>query len=135
MAATKTILSRSHNKAMVRVVATANADASVVDISADLLAPNETQTGTAKVHIGRVLYSTDTNVKITRNGVTIAHLYNNGWLEETWWNINDEEDQDITVTFGGAGMVVLELKKVSGFNNPVESEIYGSYDDPTQVGA
>lgn len=135
MAATTTILSKSHNKAMVRVVATAAADNDTVDISADLLATNETQTGTAKVHIGRVLYSTNSDVKITRNSVTVAHLYGNGWVEETWWNINDQEDQDITVTFGGAGMVVLELKKVSGYNSPVETEIYGSYDDTTTVGA
>lgn len=134
MAATTTILSKAHNKAMVRVVATASADSSTIDISA-LTATNETQTGVAKVHIGRVLYSTGSDVKITRNGVTTAHLFGNGWLEETWWNLNDQEDQDITVTFAGAGMICLELKKVSGFNSPVETEIFGSYDNPTQVGA
>lgn len=135
MAVTTTIMHKTNNKAIVRVVATAAADNHTVDISADLLALNETQTGTAKVHIGRILHSTNSDVKVTRNNVTIAHLFNNGWVEETWWNLNDQEDQDITVTFGGAGMVVLELKKVSGYNSPVEPEIYGSYDDPTQVGA
>jgi len=48
-------------------------------------------------------------------------------------SINNTDDLDIT--FEGVGQLYIKLRKVSGYLQQIEDATYGSYDDPTRVGA
>ena len=133
MAAVTTVLKTTSHDAIVRVTATAGADTASINL-ASLAATNET-TGTPKVHIARIYHAQtgDTTVNVTRNNVVVASLVGYGDVEN--WAITDQEEEDITVTFGSAGMIILHLKKVGGFNSPIEYAQFGAYDDETAVGS
>ena len=133
MAAVTTVLKTTSHDAIVRVTATAGADTASITL-ASLAATNET-TGTPKVHIARIYHAQtgDATVNVTRDSVVVASLVGYGDVEN--WAITDQEEEDITVTFGSAGMIILHLKKVGGFNSPIEYAQFGAYDDETAVGS
>lgn len=133
MAAVTTVLKKTNGDAIVRVTATAGADTANIAL-ADLAATNET-VGTPKVHIARVYHAQtgDALVNVTRNSVIVGSFVGYGDVEG--WAITDQEEEDITVTFGAAGMIILHLKKVGGFDSPIEYAQFGAYDDPAAVGS
>jgi len=133
MAAVTTILKKTSHDAVVRVTATTGSDTDTIALT-DLAVTNET-TGTPEVHIARVYHAQagDQIVNITRNSVTVGSFVGYGDFEG--YALTDEPTEDITVTFGAAGMIILHLKKVGGYNNPIEYAQFGAYDDPAAVGS
>lgn len=134
MAAVKTITKLTTNDAIVRITATADADTATIDISDDLKMTNET-IGTPTVYVAAICHQTAANIKLTRNSVVVGHYFLNGVIESNDFAISDQATHDIVVTFGGAGMIILHLKKVSGYNTPFEPATFGSYDNPNAVGS
>ena len=121
MAIVKTVLAKDNRKAIVRVTATSAGNATI-DIDADLKLTNETITSSAlKVAIQKIEYSCQAaqDITVVRNSVLVATVHPGAPKIET--SIQDEGDQDIVVTFGGKGMILLHLSKMGGFNDPVET--------------
>jgi membrane-associated PAP2 superfamily phosphatase len=135
MAATKTITKLTTTDSIVRIVATAAADTSTIDLQTDLKMANETLAANQSVYITAVLTSTNDSIKLVRNAVTVADLYGSNQFLEAEWALTDQPTSDIVVTFAGPGTVIMHLKKVAGYNTPFETASYGSYDDPTAVGS
>jgi len=135
MAATKTVTKLTTTDAIVRIVATAAADAATIDLQTDLKMANETLGADQSVYITAVLATTSNSVKLTRNSVTIADFYGNLQTVEAEWAFIDQPTYDIIATFAGPGTIVLHLKKVSGYNTPFETASFGSYDNPNAVGS
>lgn len=135
MAIVKTVLAKDNRKAIVRVTATSAGNATI-DIDADLKLTNETITSSKlKVAIQKIEYSCQAaqDITVVRNSVLVATVHPGAPKIET--SIQDEGDQDIVVTFGGKGMILLHLSKMGGFNDPVETPEFGAYDDQTAVGS
>ena len=135
MAATKTVLKNTAYDAIVRIVATAASDTSTIDLQTDLKMANETIGATQTVYISGIAGSSSASTVVARNAVTQYVLDGNGQLLEAEWASKDQATSDIDVTFGAAGMVLLHLKKVNGYNNPVETPTFGAYDNETAVGS
>ncbi len=135
MAATKTVTKLTTTDAIVRIVATAAADAATVDLQTDLKMANETIGADQTVYITAVLTSTNDSIKIQRNSVTVSDLYGNNQFIEAEWTLTDQATHDIITTFTGPGTIVMHLKKVNGYNTPFEPATFGSYDNPNAVGS
>lgn len=136
MAATKTVLRVSNNRAIVRVVGTAAADTATIAF-ADLVGSGDALTvgGTPRANIARVKTSSANSITLVRNTTTVATFFGSDAIEESDWVISDVNDQAIVVTFvGGPGMVIIELAKIAGYSPKEESAQFGAYDDPTAVG-
>lgn len=133
MAAVTTVLKKTSHDAVVRVTATAGADTATIALTS-LAATNET-TGTPAVHIARVYHAQtgDATVNVTRDSVLVGSFVGYGDVEN--WAITDQEAEDLDITFGSAGMIILHLKKVGGYNSPIEYAEFGAYDDPAAVGS
>lgn len=137
MAAVKTVLKKTTNKVVIRVIATTSEDTATIDLQTDCKMPNETLSGTQRVNIIYSQWSSATNIKLQRGDpvITVANYFGTGVNEIPQFSIVDQNDQDIVVTFGGAGMLMVELTKVDGFNTPIEDASFGGGDDPTVVGS
>jgi hypothetical protein len=135
MAATKTVTKKTNKDAIVRIVATAANDTSTIDLQTDLKLTNETLGAAQKVYISAAYFSTAANVSLTRNSVVVANYFGGGDHIDAEWVLTDQETHDIVVTFGGAGMILLHLKKIDGYNDPIETAAFGIYDDETVVGS
>ena len=136
MAATKTVLRVSNNRAIVRVIGTAAGDTATIAF-ADLVGSGDALTvgGTPRANICRVKTSSANSITLSRNGTLVAAFYGSDAIEESDWVISDVNDQAVLVTFvGGAGMIIVELSKISGYSPKEESAQFGAYDDPTAVG-
>lgn len=126
MAVTTSIIAKRHNAVTFKVVATADADTTTIDIGgANLLSVGQTADGATKlVNLARVHYSVSGTgkVTITRNSVPIAVLFGQGDIAIP---SSEENSSNITLTFSGSagGTVILELAKVQGFGaiNPAGS--------------
>jgi hypothetical protein len=137
MAATKTVLRVSNNRAIVRVIGTAAADTATIAF-ADLVGTGDALTvgGTPKANIARVKTSSANSITLTRNTTVVAAFYGSDAIEESDWVISDVNDQAIVVTFvGGAGMIIVELSKIDGYSPKEESNQFGAYDNPNVVGS
>ena len=137
MAATKTVLRVTNNKAIIRVIGTAAADTATIAF-ADLVGTGDALTvgGTPRASICRVKTSSANSITLARNGTTVAAFYGSDAIEESDWVISDLSDQAIVVTFvGGAGMVILELSKNDGYSPKFEAATFGAYDNPSVVGS
>jgi hypothetical protein len=138
MAATKTVVRNNINKCLIRIVGTTAGDTSTVDLDVDCLGSFEALTvgGTVAINIAKVKASTGNSITLVRNGVTVAALYGSDVLDEADWVITDQNTHDIAVTFvSGAGMVLLELTKVSGFSPEFEPGSFGGGDNINAVGS
>ena len=142
MAVTKTVLKAAENETVVKVQGTAAA--ATIALATDILASTQVVDGaTQKVNIAGISWTGAANsqIQITRNSVVIATLIGEtaaqfdftgqGMVSDT-----TENTKDIVVTISGAQAECwIRLKKVSGYKSKVEDGLYGSYDDPTRVGA
>lgn len=135
MAATKTILKLTTTDAIVRIVATQASDEATIDLSTDLKMTNETLAENQTVYVTSICHQTGTNLKLTRNSKTVGQYFSRGTIDSADFVLTDEATHDITATFAGEGMVILRLRKVSGYNTPFEPATFGAYDNPTQVGS
>lgn len=78
---------------------------------------------------------------VSRNGVVIASMQANttgqfdfegqGMVPDS---VNAQDDLTVAIT-DAQGEYWIRLRKVSGYLSKHEAAIYGSYDDPSQVGA
>ena len=137
MAATKTVLRVSNNRAIVRVVGTAAADTAIIAF-ADLVGAGDALTvgGTPRANIARVKTSSANSITLTRNTTVVGAFYGSDAIEESDWVISDVNDQAVVVTFvGGPGMIIIELSKIDGYSPKFESATFGAYDNPTVVGS
>jgi len=120
---------------------TASSDTIVI---ADLACGTQVRnTDAPKVNIVRFLSTgfDSAGVRVTRSGKNIIacapenapflDFTSNGWTESI------HNDADIIITSDVAVPVTgyIVLRKVQGWNGTVENATYGSYDDPTRVGA
>ena len=138
MAAVKTVLKKTTNKVIVRITATAANDTATIDLQTDCKMTNETLVAGADsqlVNIAEVFWTTDSSVKLERNGVLVGDFHGGGQIVEAEWVITDQQSKDIVVTFAGAGTIMLVLSKVAGFNTPIEDAQFGGGDNPTAVGS
>lgn len=137
MAATKTVVRNNINKCLIRIVATAGGDTSTVDIDTDCLGSFEALSGgTVGVTIAKVKCSTANSITLVRNGVTVGAFYGSDIIDESDWVLSDQSTHDIVVNFvSGAGMVLLELTKASGFSPKFEPGSFGGDDNINAVGS
>lgn len=120
-----------------------NATAGVIDISTLAAATQVRNSDTPKVNIVRFVSTGQlgSSIIVSRNGKNIIACApeNAPILDLTQYGISDStnNDQNITITNGGAQAVsgYITLRKIQGWNTTVETATYGSYDDPTRVGA
>lgn len=135
-------MKNTHQEAIVKVAGTAAA--ATIDLSVDLLTPNQALDGdTQKVSIVGMNWTgaADGIATITRNGVVITTLQANAagmiyFDGQSMPSENIEEASDIVVTISGAQTECwLKLRKTFGYKSMVENATYGAYDDPTRVGA
>lgn len=142
MAVVKTILKNTDQEAVVKVQGTAAA--ATITLATDLLASSQALDGaTQTVNITGFQWSgaPDGVITVTRNSVVIATLQTTaaGALEMNGqMMIPDtiENTQDIVITISGAQSECwIKLRKAGGYKSKVENATYGSYDDPTRVGA
>jgi hypothetical protein len=91
-----------------------NAGSDVIDLAT--LAVTGQTVSNPKVSIGQISYSVASadSVTIARNGTTIYKLFGHDTMP---YGSSDQNDQNITVTFSGAGggTCIMELGKSSGY--------------------
>ena len=142
MAVTKTILKLTELDAVVKVAGTDAAGTISLDV--DLLAGTQVTSGSTQTAvISGLQWTGATNgvITITRNNVVVATLQANaaGSLEMNGQSMIPDtigSTYPIVVTISGAQAECwLRIKKLSGYASKIETNTYGSYDDPTIVGA
>lgn len=122
MAAIVHYITKTHNRAVVKIVGTSTSDSATINIATDLLFGAQTA-NSPKVGISALAYSCSSSgdVTVVRNGVTIFKLFGHDTLS---YGSNEQSDQNIVVTFNtsAGGTIILELSKTSGFSavNPPE---------------
>lgn len=138
MAATKTVLRVNNNRAVIRVVGTAAADTATIALATDLVGSGDALTsgGTPTAIISKVKTSSANSITLVRNAVTVGAFYGSDVVEESDWVLTDQPTSDIVVTFvGGAGMVLIEITKVSGYSPKFEAASFGGNDNIAAVGS
>lgn len=138
MAATKTVLRVNNNRAVIRVVGTAAADTATIALATDLVGSGDALTsgGTPTAIIAKVKTSSANSITLVRNAVTVGAFYGSDVVEESDWVLTDQPTSDIVVTFvGGAGMVIIEITKVSGYSPKFEAASFGGNDNIAAVGS
>lgn len=122
MAATVSYITKTHSRAVVKIVGTAATDTATINIANDLLFGTQTS-NSPKVSISAVAYSVSSSgdVTVARNGVIIFKLFGHDTLS---YGSSEQNTQNIVVTFNTSpgGTLILELSKTSGFSavNPPE---------------
>lgn len=138
MAATKTVLRVTNNRAIVRIVGTTAADTATISLSTDLVGAGDALTsgGTPTANISMIKTSTLNSITVVRNGTTVAALYGADVLDQPEFTLADANTSDIVVTFvGGAGAIWLDITKVAGYSPKMESAQFGGNDNIANVGS
>lgn len=141
MAVTKTILKNTHQEVIIKIAGTSGSETiTLTDLanSSQVVSATVTQ----KVNIAGVIWSGQPagEIKIERNSVVVMTLSGssagdidfagNGLSEST------ENESDLVITIsGGQAELWIRLRKVAGYDTTIETATYGSYDDPTRIGA
>lgn len=138
MAATKTVLRVNNNRAIVRVVGTAASDTATITLNSDLVGTGDALTsgGTPTANISMIKASSANHIHVVRNSVQVATLYGDSLIDQPEFVLADQNTFDIVVTFqGGAGMIILDITKVSGFSPKFEPGSFGGGDNINAVGS
>jgi len=142
MAVTKTVIKNTNTEAVIKVAGTDAA--ATIDLQTDLLNSSQALDGaTQTVNILSLNWTGANNgvATISRGGVTIATLQANaaGMMYFDGQSMAPDtigNTADIVVTISGAQTECwLRVRKAGGYAPKVEDATYGSYDDPTRVGA
>lgn len=136
----KSFLKKTPQKFAVKSAGASGTD--TFTLATDLLHTTEEVSGTPTVDI-QAMYWTGAAAgvaTIARNSVTVATLLGqrSGYIDFTAAEFRDSTNNtnDISVIITGGQMEVwLLLRKVTGYRSFLEEAKYGSYDDPTRVGA
>lgn len=132
----KTVMKLTETLAIVKISGTAP---ETISLATDLLSPTQIVSGTPKVGIGYLSWTTGGNIKISRNSVDVYDLYTNtgefdlsgnGGMLDT---INGTSDLVVTITTGG--VIFLTLRKIEGYASKIEPNRFGQYDNPAAVGS
>lgn len=132
----KTVMKLTETLAIVKISGTTP---ETITLATDLLSPTQIVSGTPKVGIGYLSWTTGGNIKISRNSVDVYDLYTNtgefdlsgnGGMLDT---INGTSDLVVTITTGG--VIFLTLRKVEGYASKIEPYKYGQYDNTSAVGS
>jgi hypothetical protein len=124
MAIEKTIIKRTHNAAVVKVVCNSTSGGTItVTLSGDLKLAQETFVpASADVHITQAYWAIkngkDAVVQRVAADASLHgdyYLSNTGHFKFLGFRDSTESGGDIKVTFSGEGMVMLTLSKESGF--------------------
>jgi hypothetical protein len=142
MAVVKSILKNVAQEAVVKVSGTN--ETATITLATDLLSVGQALDGaTQSVVIAGVTWTGAIGgvVTITRDSVVVMTLQANaaGFLDFSGQCMipdNTGATSDLAVAVSGAQAECwLRLRKVGGYKTMVENATYGSYDDPTRVGA
>lgn len=117
----KYILKTNQTKAVIAVVLDA-AGSETIDLQTDLLCASQTTSGvTQTVDIDSIKFALQPTQlgTITRNAVNVLQLYGVDHWQFDGYAVNQENTQDLVVTLAGAGTVILELAKKSGYSATV----------------
>jgi hypothetical protein len=132
----KTIMKLTETSAIVKISGTG---AETITLNTDLLSTTQTVSGTPKVGIGYLTWTTGGNIVIARNGVTVYTLFTNTGEFDLSGNggMLDiiQGTSDLVVTITGDGVIFLTLRKIEGYASKIEPEKFGSYDNPAVVGS
>jgi hypothetical protein len=132
----KTIMKLTETSAIVKISGTG---AETITLNTDLLSTTQTVSGTPKVGIGYLTWTTGENIVIARNGVTVYTLFTNTGEFDLSGNggMLDiiQGTSNLVVTITGDGVIFLTLRKIEGYASKIEPEKFGSYDNPAVVGS
>jgi len=137
MAVVTTVTKVTNVDAVLRMTNATGAASAVVSL-ADLALESETAGQTLEVSIDRIYGNTDNDatITVTRNSeVIILAVTSIDPDSDVIRENNTQTTHDITVAFSGAGMVIMRLKKISGYGNKLQPERYSIYDDETTIDA
>lgn len=132
----KTIMKLTETLAIVKISGTTP---ETITLNSDLLSSTQVVSGTPKVGIGYLCWTTGGNIKISRNSVDIYDLYTNtgefdlsgnGGMLDT---INGTSNLVVTITTGG--VIFLTLRKIEGYASKIEPWRYGQYDNTGATGS
>lgn len=138
MAATKTVLRVTNNRAIVRVIGTTAGDTATIALNTDLVGAGDALTsgGTPTANISMVKTSSLNSITITRNSTVIAAFYGSDSTDQPEFIFSDAPTNDIIVTFvGGGGMILLDITKVAGYSPKFEPGSFGGGDNIANVGS
>lgn len=115
--ATKTIISNSNTRTVVKVASATAAGADTATITLAGIAMSGQNTSSPKANITKIWYSTQaaSYITLTRNGVIVATLYGQGVLEG--FGFAENNSSDIDVAFNAGGTVIVELAKLTGYSS------------------
>jgi uncharacterized protein (AIM24 family) len=121
------------------IVKISGTGAETITLNTDLLSTTQTVSGTPKVGIGYLTWTTGENIVIARNGVTVYTLFTNTGEFDLSGNggMLDiiQGTSNLVVTITGDGVIFLTLRKIEGYASKIEPEKFGSYDNPAVVGS
>lgn len=132
----KTVMKLTETLAIVKISGTAP---ETITLATDLLSPTQVVSGTPKVGIGYLSWTTGGNIVIARNAVDVYNLYTNtgefdlsgnGGMLDTI-----QGTSDLVVTITGNGVIFLTLRKLEGYASKIEPNRFGQYDNPAVVGS
>ncbi len=136
-----TVLKNTNQEAIVKI---SGVGSETIDLQTTILAATQALDGaTQTVNIAGLEYTglASSTITIVRNGVTVVSLAAEGhdyvsYAAGAGFVETTENTSDIVVTIGTANaQCYLTLRKTAGYATKVEDATYGSYDDPTRVGA
>lgn len=117
--ASKTILKKKRQQAVVQVMGTGNATISMQELA---LSDETFDTANIVVNISGIYYSTDGNVILSRNGNTVLQLYGtDNWemSQQSGFVFNQDAKSNILVNFGSNnGTAVVIVTKQAGYLEP-----------------
>lgn len=137
MAAVVTITKTTNVDVSVRIINASSTGQATIAL-ADLALPSETADTTLEVAIDRVFGTTvnDGTITITRNAeVQLLAVSSIDPDSDVIRENNTQKTSDIVVDFSGAGMLLMRLKKVSGYANHYQPEKFSIYDDESTADA
>jgi hypothetical protein len=138
MAAVKTVLRCTNNRALIRVTGTAAADTATITLNSDLVGSGDALTsgGTPTANIYAAHSETANQITVVRNSVLVGSFFGAGAFTMPDIVLNDQNTSNIVVTFvGGPGMILLDITKVDGFSPKFESGSFGGGDNIANVGS
>jgi hypothetical protein len=117
----QTVLKNTHTETVIKITGTGTASIPL----ASLAFGDEVYTAANALVAVRKAYTyapPTQETKVTRNSVDVLQLYGTTVVFDESFVVNDQGNQDITVTTAGDGTVVLVLRKAQGYDWPFRAD-------------
>ena len=137
MAAVVTITKTTNVDVSVRIINPTGTGQATIALT-DLALDTETAASTLEVSIDRVFGSVETDATITITRNSDSQLFAVTGIDpdsDVIRENNTQKTHPIVVDFSGAGMLLMRLKKVSGYANHLQPEKFSIYDDESTADA